>query len=134
MTALRSILHLGVAMVCFGLVATGLLLSAGDESEGIVLNKPGEPGRLRNDVTSATAFFEVNGDLLELTMLFTEPNDPDSISRRSIRLTDGQTHTLVIGGSGEHGVSRFFFRRVGYAVEMRQTKTATLHASLSNWN
>ncbi len=134
MDMLRKLLSFGVATVCLGLVGSGLVFSSNSTGEGIVLNKPGEPGRIQNDVTSATAFFEFDGNIMELTMLYTEPNDPNSISRRRVRLTDGQSHTVVVGGSGDEGVTRFLFRRVGYSVEMRQAQSATLQASLIAWN
>ncbi len=134
MNALRKLLSFGVSVICLGLIGSGMVFSSSNGGEGIILSKPGEPGRLQNEVTSATAFFEFDGNMMELTMLYTDPQDPNSVSRRSVRLTDGQSHTIVVGGDGESGVTRFLFRRVGYSVEMRQAQSATLQASLISWN
>ena len=60
-------------------------MSLGTNGEGIVLDRPGAPARLSSDDTSATAFFEIDGNMLELTMLFSEPDDPASIFRTRVR-------------------------------------------------
>lgn len=121
-------------MICFGLIGSGLVFSTAQQGDGIVLTKAGEPGRLQNDVTSATAFFEFDGNVMDLTMLYTDPGDPNSVSRERVRLNDGESHTIVVSGGGEHGITRYMFRRVGYAVEMRQANTASLNASFPGWN
>jgi len=102
----------------------------GPSGEGLILDSPGNPGRLSTSGTSATAFFELNGDTLELTMLFTEPADPDSVFRTRVRLMDGQSHSIVVGETDEgSGAQRYTFRRIGYTVEMRSAPAAPLTAS-----
>lgn len=104
----------------------------GPAGEGVLLDRPGSPGRLAGDGTSATAFFEFDGDALELTMLFTEPEDPNNVFRTRVRLMDGQSHSIVVGEAEDGvGAHRYTFRRVGYTIEMRLAPAAPLAASLS---
>ena len=113
------------------MVGAGLFFSLAPSGEGVVLDRPGSPGRLMTGDTSATAFFELDGDALELTMLFTEPAEPDSVFKTRVRLMDGQSHSIVVGEPDEGtGAHRYTFRRVGYTVEMRLTPAAPLTASL----
>ncbi len=97
MPVIHRLINLGFGMVCTALVAVGLFMSLGTNGEGIVLDRPGSPARLASDGTSATAFFEIDGNMLELTMLFSEPDDPASIFRTRVRLSDGQSHSIVVG-------------------------------------
>ena len=107
-------------------------MSLGTNGEGIVLDRPGSPARLASDDTSATAFFEIDGNMLELTMLFSEPDDPASIFRTRVRLAEGQTHSIVVGEPGDSsGPQRYTFRRNGYTVEMQRAPSALLYASLN---
>ncbi len=132
---LRRILNIGIGLVCSALVAVGLYMSLGTQGEGVILNRPGSPARLASDSTSATAFFEIDGNMLELTMLFSEPDDPNSIFRTRVRLMDGQSHTIVVGEPGDDaGPQRYTFRRSGYTVEMQRAPVATLNASFSTDN
>jgi hypothetical protein len=133
MKYIRGFFHFCVAMVCVGMVAGGLYMSVEQSKGGVVLDRPGEPGRIDAAATSATAFFEILGDKLELTMLFTEPSDPNSVFKSRVMLTDGQTHSIIIGGESQSGATRFTFRRVGYSIEMRLAQAATLGASLEHW-
>jgi hypothetical protein len=117
-------------MVSLGLVLAGLFLSMGPAGESIVLDRPGAAARLGSPSTSATAFFELDGDMVELTMLFSEPDDPDSVFKTRVRLMDGQSHSVVIGEPDDQdGSHRYTFRRVGYTVEMRLAPVPTLNAS-----
>lgn len=134
MKFVRGFFHMCVTMVCIGMVAGGLYMSLEQAGEGVVLDRPGEPGRIDADRTSATAFFEILGDKLELTMLFTEPHDPNSVFKKRVMLTDGETHSIIIGGETQSGATRFTFRRVGYSIEMRLAQATTLGASLEHWN
>ncbi|MEM9062458.1 MAG: hypothetical protein AAGD13_18510 [Pseudomonadota bacterium] len=107
-------------------------MSLGPNGEGTVLDRPGAPARLASGGTSATAFFEVDGNMLELTMLFSEPDDPGSIFRTRVRLSDGQSHTIVVGEPGDDaGPQRYTFRRNGYTVEMHRAPATTLNASFT---
>ncbi|MEM7058456.1 MAG: hypothetical protein AAF557_12755 [Pseudomonadota bacterium] len=127
---MRNLVQLGISLICVGLIGGGLFFSMGPSGEGLILDRPGSPGRLMTAETSATAFFELNGDTLELTMLFTEPADPDSVFRTRVRLMDGQSHSIVVGESDEgSGAQRYTFRRIGYTVEMRSAPAAPLTAS-----
>jgi len=126
---LRQFLQFGVTLVSLAMVGAGLYLSMGPTGEGILLDRPGTPGRLVNSDTSATAFFELDGDALELTMLFSEPDDPDSVFKTRVRLKDGQSHSIVVG-EDEAGARRYTFRRIGYTVEMRSAPAMPLAATL----
>ena len=129
---LKRLLNLGIGIVCTGMVAVGLLMSLGPDGEGVTLDRPGTPARLASESTSATAFFEIDGNMLELTMLFSEPDDPNSIFRTRVRLMDGQSHTIVIGEPGDAaGPQRYTFRRNGYTIEMQRAPVATLNASFA---
>ena len=129
---MRSLVQFAVSIVCLDLVGAGLFLSLGPAGEGVVLDRPGAPGRLMSGNTSATAFFEMNGDDLELTMLFTEPAEPDNVFRTRVRLKDGQSHSIVVGEEDDGSdAQRYTFRRVGYTIEMRLAPAAPLAASFS---
>ena len=130
MPTFRSMLQTGVAALCVVMVAAGLYFTSRPAGEGVVLDRPGMPARLVSDDVTATAFFEMVGDQIELTMLFSEPDDPQGVFRSRVRLMDGQRHTIVLGDGEESDAMRFIFRRVGYTVEMRLDPTATLSASL----
>ena len=128
---MRNIVQFGISIICVGLVGAGLFFSTGPSGEGLILDRPGSPGRLTTSETSATAFFELNGDTLELTMLFTEPADPDSVFRTRVRLMDGQSHSIVVGEEDDGSdAQRYTFRRVGYTIEMRLAPAAPLAATL----
>ena len=66
---MRKVVQFVISIVCVAMVGAGLFLSLGPAGEGVVLDRPGSPARLVNSETSATAFFELDGDALELTML-----------------------------------------------------------------
>lgn len=127
---MRGLIQFAVTFVCLGMVGVGLFMSLGPAGEGVILDRPGSPGRIASSSTSATAFFELDGDALELTMLFTEPLEPDSVFRTRVRLMDGQSHSIVVGEEDDGAdAQRYTFRRVGYTVEMRLTPAAPLAAS-----
>ena len=67
--------------------------------------------------------------MVELTMLFSEPNEPGSVFKTRVRLMDGQSHSVVVGEPDYGGSHRYTFRRVGYTVEMRLAPIKTLNAS-----
>jgi hypothetical protein len=130
MPNVRNLVQSGLALLCVIMVAAGLLLTSQTAGEGVVLDRPGMPARLVEEDITATAFFEMAGDDLELTMLFSEPDEAGSVFRSRVRLIDGQRHTIVLGQDEEDGPTRFVFRRVGHTVEMRIEPTSTLTASL----
>ena len=129
MSRVRSLAQIGVTAVSLGLVVAGLFFSMGPSGKGVVLERPGTAARLGSEATSATAFFEIDGDMVELTMLFSEPNEPGSVFKPRVRLMDGQTHSVVGGEPDLGGSHRYTFRRVGYTVEMRLSPIKTLNAS-----
>lgn len=97
----------------------------------MLIDRPGAAARLATSTTTATAFFEVDGDMVELTMLFTEPNEPSGVFRTRVRLMDGQTHSVVMGEPGDPGgPHRYTFRRVGYTVEMHLAPVKLIDASV----
>lgn len=128
--SLRGIAQLALALVCVVMVILGLYLSLGPAGERVLLERPGSAARLGSDSSSATAFFEVQGDMVELTMLFSEADEPTSVFRTRVRLSEGQSHSVVVG---EHedpgGPHRYTFRRIGYTVEMRLAPVQTINAS-----
>lgn len=130
MPNVRNIVQTGLALLCVLMVAAGLLLTSQPAGEGVVLDRAGMPARLVEEDLTATAFFEMVGGELELTMLFSDQDEAGSVFRSRVRLIDGQRHTIVLGHDEEEGPTRFVFRRVGYTVEMRVEPTSTLTASL----
>lgn len=128
---LRSFAQVGVTVLSLGLVIGGLYFSMSPSGKGVVLMQPGAAARIGSDATSATAFFEIQGDLVELTMLFTEPDDPASVFKTRVRLLDGQSHSVVVGEPADGGTHRYTFRRIGYTVEMRLVPVKTLNASFT---
>ena len=116
---MRSLISFGVTVICLAMVGTGLFMTFEPVDEVVVLRDPGTPGRLVSGDSSATAFFEIEGAALELTMLFTEPDDPESVFRTRIRLMDGQSHSVVIGDpEDDNGAQRYTFVRTGDTIEM----------------
>lgn len=132
MPNLRNVLQTAIAALCVVMIAAGLYLTSQPAGEGVVLDRPGTPKRLVSDDVTATAFYEMAGDEIELTMLFSEAGDSQGVFRSRVNLIDGQRHTIVLGGDDddEGEAKRFVFRRVGYTVEMRLDPTATLSARL----
>ena len=116
---MRSIIQFAMATLCVGLVGAGLFLSLDNINRNVVLDAPGTPGRLVANSSSATAFFEMKGERLELTMLFSDEDDPDSVFRTRVFLAEGQSHSIVVGEEedGSDG-QRFFFHRTGDKVTM----------------
>ena len=68
--------------------------------------------------------------MVELTMLFSDADEPTSVLRSRVRLSEGQSHSVIVG---EHedpgGPHRYTFRRIGYTVEMRLAPVQTINAS-----
>ncbi|MFK7942119.1 MAG: hypothetical protein AB8B85_04270 [Paracoccaceae bacterium] len=130
MASLRGIAQLALAFGCVFLVVLGLYYSLGPAGERVLLERPGSAARLGSDSSTATAFFEVDGDMVELTMLFSEAEDPTSVLRTRVRLSDGQSHSVIVGEREDAGgPHRYTFRRIGYTVEMRLAPVQTINAS-----
>jgi len=127
---MRGLLGFGIMVVSLAMVGAGLFMTFAPTGEGVVLAQPGTPGHLEGNTSSATAFFEVDGDALELTMLFDEPTDPANIFRTRVRLIDGQSHSIILGGAddGTDG-QRYTFRRNGAKIEMSLEPAEPLIAS-----
>lgn len=124
-------MQFAVTAVSVSLIVGGLYFSVDPSGDAVILETPGAPARLGTQDTSATAFFEVQGDMVELTMLFSEPDEPSSVFRTRVRLLDGQSHSVVVGEPDDAGgPHRYTFRRVGYTVEMRVAPVKTINASL----
>lgn len=130
MPSIRSLFQTALVAACVMMVAAGLLMTWQPAGGGVVLDRPGMPARLVSDDVSATAFFEMVGDELELTMLFSEQDDAGGVFRSRVRLINGQRHTIVLADREDGEVKRFLFRRVGYTVEMRLDRSTTLSATL----
>lgn len=116
---MRSIIQFCVVAACIGLVGAGLYMSLHRSGAQIVLEAPGTPGRLVAAKSTATAFFELEGEQMELTMLFSEEDDPQSVFRTRVVLVNGQSHSIVVTGDDDESDSqRFIFRRKGDKVAM----------------
>ena len=123
---MRHVIQFFTAAVCIGLVGAGLFMSLGATSMGVVLDRPGAPGRLVADSSVATAFFEMHGEQLELTMLFSDQDEPDSVFRTRVTLTNGQSHSIVVDDSEDGSeAQRFIFQRDGDKVTMSLAPAAT---------
>ena len=116
---MRGIIQFCVSAVCIGLVGAGLYMSWHSAEQGVLLTAPGKPGRLVATNSAATAFFDLNGDQMELTMLFSDEDDPQSVFRTRVTLVNGQSHSIVVP-DGDDGTNnqRFTFRRNGDSVRM----------------
>lgn len=132
MGSLRNIIQTALAVTCALMVSVGLFLTAAPSGDGVVLERPGLPARLVGNDVTATAFFEVAGDKLELTMLFSEPDAAHGAFRSRVRLVDGQRHTIVLRDGDESARARFVFRRVGHTVEMRLDPASTFGSPLQS--
>lgn len=99
---------------------------------GVMLTAPGKPGKISGGNSSATAFFEIKGKELELTMLFTEDDDGDSVFRTRIRLSDGQSHSVVVGEpEGKDKTRKYTFVRVGQTIRMKVGAAESMNASFN---
>ncbi len=116
---MRGIIQFGMAAICIGLVGAGLFMSLETVDKGVLLDKPGTPGRLVADTSVATAFFEIEGDDMELTMLFSDEDEPESVFRTRVTLANGQSHSIVVSET-EDGTDgqRFVFHREGNTLKM----------------
>ena len=127
---MRSIIQFCMSAVCIGLVGAGLYMSLDSTGHGVVLDKPGSPGRLVADSSTATAFFELEGDDLVLTMLFSDEDEPDSVFRTRVTLAKGQSHSIVVADSEEEAApQRFVFHRSGDTVKMSLDAATAMTAS-----
>ena len=129
---MRGFAQFTMASLCIGLVGAGLFMSLDSVEHGVVLEAPGTPGRLITDTATATAFFEMNGSEMELTMLFSDQDDPSSVFRTRVVLAEGQSHSILVADAdaddGAEG-KRFVFIRKDDTVSMSlmpaSTRTAT---------
>ena len=132
---MRHVIQFFTAAICIGLVGAGLFMSLGNVSQGVVLDRPGAPGRLVADSSVATAFFEMNGEELELTMLFSDQDEPDSVFRTRVTLSNGQSHAIVVDDSEDGSeAQRFIFHRDGDKVTMSLAPVTTTTASYTPGN
>ena len=116
---MRGIIQFGMAAICIGLVGAGLFMSLENVDKGVLLDKPGTPGRLVADSSIATAFFEIDGEAMELTMLFSDQDEPDSVFRTRVTLANGQSHSIVVSEAEDGSdAQRFVFHRDGDTVKM----------------
>ena len=130
--ALRSFVSFGLTVICLMMVGTGLFMTLEPKSEGVMLTAPGKPGKISGGTSSATAFFEAKGRDLELTMLFTEDDDEDSVFRTRIRLSDGQSHSVVVGEPDDDGgAKKYTFVRVGHTIRMKVQEAESMNASFN---
>ena len=73
---------------------------------------------LEGHSASATAFFELQREFMDLTVILTDAASNGEVTRAGARLVDGQTFRFVYGGDDEDPISRtvFVFRREGFRV------------------
>ena len=127
---MRGFIQFCMATVCIGLVGGGLFMSLAPGDEGVVLDRPGTPGRLVASTSMATAFFELEGEEMELTMLISEEDDPESVFRTRVVLMNGQSHSIVVSDAEDGSDSqRFTFLRKGDTVTMSLAPVAAMTAS-----
>ena len=123
---MRHVIQFFTAAVCIGLVGAGLFMSIDATTNGIVLDRPGAPGRLVADSSVATAYFEKDGENLELTMLFSDEDEPESVFRTRVSLSNGQSHAIVVDDSEDGSeAQRFIFLREGDKVTMTLEPVST---------
>lgn len=122
---MRSIIQFCMAAMCIALVGGGLYMSMDSMDDGVVLDSAGTPGRLISGASTATAFFELDGDRLELTMLFSNEDDPANVFRTRVVLANGQSHSIVVAGDDDDNPQRFVFQRDGETVTMSLAPAAS---------
>ena len=67
---------------------------------------------------------------MELTMLFSEEDEPDSVFRTRVTLANGQSHSIVVAESEDGtGAQRFIFQRTGDKVTMSLAPVTTTTAA-----
>lgn len=127
---MRGLIQFCMATVCIGLIGGGLFMSLAPGDEGVVLDRPGTPGRLVASASVATAFFELEGEEMELTMLISEEDDPESVFRTRVVLMNGQSHSIVVTDAEDGSdAQRFTFLRTGDTVTMSLEAATAMTAS-----
>lgn len=116
---MRAFIQFCTAAICIGLVGGGLFMSLHVPEEGVVIDAPSTPGRLISGGSEAIAFYEMNDASMELTVLFSEKDDPESVFRTRVSLTPGQSHSIVVSEADDgSGAQRFTFHRDGDIIRM----------------
>lgn len=81
------------------------------------LDQPSQTVTLEQDGVSVIAFFRLNDEVLDLTILITDP-DGEAIRTR-VGLRDRQHHTLLLPSTDDAvGATRIEFLRTGGQIEM----------------
>lgn len=116
---MRGFIQFCTAAICMGLVGGGLFMSLHVPEEGVTISTPDTPGRLSAGGSEAIAFYEMSDSSMELTVLFSEQDDPESVFRTRVSLMPGQSHSIVVSEADDgSGAQRFTFKRDGDAVRM----------------
>jgi hypothetical protein len=87
---------------------------------------------ISGNTASATAFFELTRDFIDLTVILADPNDDGEVVRSGARLIDGQTVTFIYGGDEEDPITRtvFTFKRDGFDVLASHNPAGILNRQL----
>ena len=70
--------------------------------------------RVQTDAAELIAFYTMDDRQMDLTVLLSDADG--DVLRSRIGLTDGQTHSILLGGDDELATTRYSFQRVGRMV------------------
>lgn len=117
---MRSVIGVMLSILSTGLILVGLWLSLPAVHESKLIDRPGIPVRLSGEIAQAVAYFEPVADELELVMIVSEAAaDGGPLFKTRVRLSEGQSHTLAVGGETAQQVpEQFTFVRIGQTVRM----------------
>jgi hypothetical protein len=120
---------LALALCILVIVSTNYQIST---NEQIPLLHQNQTIRLVGHTASATAFFELTRDFIDLTVILADPNDDGEVVRSGARMIDGQTVTFVYGGNEEDPITRtvFTFKRDGFDVLASHNPAGILNRQL----
>ena len=123
---MRSIMGALLSVLSTGMIVVGLYLSLPDAPGYQVLEQPNHPARISGKLAQTVAYFQYAPDGLELVMIVSQVDEGETpMFKTRVRLADGQTHTLAIGGEMAGAIpEQFSFLRVGNTIRMSVTDPA----------
>lgn len=105
-----------VARIFLALVVSIFASSAFADMRAVLENEQ-STARIQGDAADLIAYYTRRGEVMDLTMLFSD--DDGEVLRSRIVLSDGQTHTILLGTDETLRATRYTFQRVGKMVGIK---------------
>ena len=116
--------------LCFAILALAAVPAAADQRQATI--RASDTAQMTVGATQAIAFYTTDRKGMQVTMVFTDSEG--ELLRTRIRLSDGQTHAIVLDVDDDTTAStRFSFRRAGDILEM-SGDTVVENTTLAVWN